>query len=223
MEAIFLKRPDGTETDISICGKCGSPARGRTNFDVSERCCTCWECSGELTTEERQCGHYHKACDKKRRAIIEMKRLEKATLVEDYDGPVYCEGVPGGSYGDGYFADVQELADMLDDGDVDESIVREEFAYCCTSSPVAGLDVDSILESATEESFEDAIDHLVGVDELRAAVEAFNEANKAVLSWDSDYSRKVRIPAVRPHCGECDGTGLVIGPFGESQVPCPRC
>lgn len=24
-------------------------------------------------------------------------------------------------------------------------------------------------------------------------------------------------------CGECDDTGLVLGPFGESQVPCPAC
>ncbi len=27
----------------------------------------------------------------------------------------------------------------------------------------------------------------------------------------------------RKVCGECDGTGLVIGPFGESQIGCPAC
>lgn len=24
-------------------------------------------------------------------------------------------------------------------------------------------------------------------------------------------------------CGECDDKGEVIGPYGESMVPCPRC
>lgn len=194
MNAVFLKRPDGVETDISICGECGSPARGRTNFDLSQKCCTCWECGGALTAEgKKQRRSYHDQCERDRRARIDAARMENATLVDKYDGPVYCEGVPGGSYGDGYFSDIGELADMLDDGDVDESVTREEFAYCCKSRATV-LDIDSALENLTEEMFDDAMDHLNGLDALMAAVEAFNEANKDLLTWDVDYSRKVRIP-----------------------------
>lgn len=191
MNAVYLHRPDGSETDISICGKCGAPARGKSNFDISERCCVCWICGSPLADGEPQHNnHYHDDCDRTHRATLDMKRLDKAVLVEGYEGPVYCEGVLGGSYGDGYFSDVGELEDMLNDSPEATGI---EFAYCCTSSPVALLDVDSIIENETQESFEDAIDHLNGVDELRTAVEVFNEANKDVISWDWDPTRKVRV------------------------------
>lgn len=194
MNAVFLKTPAGTDTDVSICGKCGTPARGKTNFDISERCCTCWECGKELEKGELHYAHYHQECDRKRRALIDMNRLEKAELVEDYDGPVYFEGGHG-SYGDGYFADVYELAEWLDDqGFLSGGNNRPEFAHCCTSSPVASIDAGNILENATEEAFEDAIDQLSGVDELRAAVDVFNAANKEVLSWDWDVKRKARVP-----------------------------
>lgn len=125
---------------------------------------------------------------------MEVARMEKAALVEDYDGPVYCEGLPGGSYGDGYFADVDELADAV----ADLKNCGVEFAYCCKSYPVVVINLGKILEDATEEAFEDAIDHLNGRDELQAAVDAFNEANKAVLSWGVDYSRKVSVPPAPP-------------------------
>lgn len=188
MNAVFLRLPNGSETDISICTSCGAPARGRTNMDISQRCCTCWECGGPLTAEERKHpGHYHAACDRLRRGTIKLARMEKATLVENYDGPVYCEGVPGGSYGDGYFSDVDELEDCLEEG------CGVEFAYCCTSSRVVAINLDTILENATEDAFEDAIDHIKGRGTLEAAVEAFNEANADVLSWNVDYSRKVKV------------------------------
>jgi ribosomal protein L40E len=216
MNAVSLLKPDGTETDISICGKCGAPARGRTNFDVSERCCTCWECGKPLETSTQHYDHYHQDCDRARRDRIDAARLEKAELIEDYDGPVYFEGGHG-SFGDSYFADVHELAEWLDDQDERD---RPEFVHCCTSSPVAGLDLDSILESACEESFEDAEDHLNGRDELQKAVDAFNGANKGVLSWDVDFKRKCRVPPVDNSvavCGEC------FACFPSEATACPQC
>lgn len=192
MNAYYLHKPDGTKTEVSACGICGQIA-GKGNFDISQKCCTCYECGAILGPEEKSTrALYHRDCENKRHAVIEMKRLEKAELVTDYSGPVYCEGVPGGSFGDGYFSDIGELEDMLNDAPDDTG--RPEFAYCCTSSSAAHLSTDSILESATEEAFEDAIDSLSGVDELRAAVDAFNEANKDVLSWDWDMKRKVAVP-----------------------------
>lgn len=192
MNAYYLHRPDGTKTETSACGNCGQIA-GKGNFDISQKCCTCYECGAPLTADEKKSRSlYHEGCDRMRRAVIDMKRLEKAELVAGYDGPVYCEGVSGGSYGDGYFSDVHELAENIAHHDEAPDV---KFAYCCESSPVAQLNADSILENATEGSFEDAMDSLVGVDQFRAAVDAFNEANKNVLSWDWDMKRKVAVPA----------------------------
>jgi hypothetical protein len=70
---------------------------------------------------------------------------------------------------------------------------RPLFAHCCTSRGL-NIDLDSILENATEEMHEDARDDLSGIDELQSAVDAFNKANESVRTWDPDYKRKVSIP-----------------------------
>ena len=189
MNAYYLHKPDGTPTEVSVCGVCGKLA-GHGKFDISEKCCSCWECGKPLEKDAQHYDHYHQECDRARRAQIDMQRLEKAELVDGYDGPVYFEGGHG-SFGDGYFADVDEFVEWLDDQDDQD---RPEFVHCCESSPVAQLNLDSILESACEESFEDAEDHLNGREELQKAVDVFNEANKALLTWDWDMKRKVRVP-----------------------------
>ncbi len=190
MNAYYLHKPDGTPTGVSACGKCGLVA-GKGNFDVSDKCCTCLECREPLGDDElRTRSMYHPACTRARHAKIELARIEKAKLVEDYDGPVYLEGVGSGSMGDGYFANLDELAEHLDleDG------ARPEFAFCCTSSRVINVNIDHILESLTEDSYEGAYDDLTGVDELAIAVNKFNDANESVISYETDYKRKVRIP-----------------------------
>lgn len=194
MNAYYLHKPDGTQTDFSACGVCGKLARGVTNFDISERCCTCYDCGLPLNEHERQYANtklYHVACDDKRRRLNEQKRMDNAALVADYDGPVFLDGVGHGSYGDGFFADVDELAEHLDFGDSEGD--RPQFAFCCTSRGLC-FHLDNILESATEDMHEDARDDLEGVEALQTAVDAFIEANKSLLTWDVDYKRKVAIP-----------------------------
>lgn len=202
MNAYYLHKPDGTKTDLSACGVCGKLARGVTNFDLSERCCTCYGCGLPLDEHERKYANtnlYHRECENKRRSEREAARLDKAAEVTDYDGPVFCDGRHG-SYGDGYFENADELAESYDS---DEGI--PEFAYCCQSTPVASLDLDSILESHCDEAFEDAVDHLLGVDDLRAAVEIFNKLNAGVVSWYPDYAHKVRIAVATPGVGKAPG------------------
>lgn len=193
MNAYFLHKPDGEKTEYSVCAVCGQLARGETNFDISERCCTCLECGLPLGQERLCRSLYHDACHKSMRSRSERQRFDKAQLVADYEGPVYLEGFGSGSYGDGYFVTVDELAEHLDNC-LEESDTRPRFAFCCESTTPC-LDLGSVLESLTEEMFEDAIDHLHGVDDLQAAVDAFNDANGGVLSWGADYSRKVEIPS----------------------------
>lgn len=189
MNAVFLSMPDGSETDISICTSCGAAARGRTNFDISEKCCTCWECGGPLTAEEKKHpGHYHAACDRLRRGKMDLARMENAALVENYNGPVFADGVRGGQ--DGYFRSLDELQDAL--ADYDETAPCLEFAYCCTVSPIR-INLDSVLEQITEEAYEDAYEDIKGVGELQESVDKFNATNAEIQTWNADYTRKVKV------------------------------
>lgn len=201
MNAIYMHLPDGTATKWSMCRECLSVA-APGNYDLSEKCCTCYECGLPLPNDERvpyAQGNgkalYHRECERNRRAAREAEQLENAELVADYDGPVYCEGVPGGSYGDGYFESVEELADMLNDAPDDDS--RPEFAFCCTKHPFPSINLSGILESACDDMDDDAYERLDGVEELEAACAAFTEANKGVISWYEDREHKVAVPGTR--------------------------
>lgn len=200
MNAIYLHLPDGTPTKWSQCTECQSVA-APGNYDLSEKCCTCYECGLPLGKDERTPwaegkgkALYHRVCQEERHAKREAERLEKAELVAEYDGPVYCEGYRG-SFGDSYFADVDELAETLNDQE-DQS-ARPEFAFCCVSRQYA-LDLDSALENSTEEMYDDIADDLDGVTDLMDAVAAFNKLNENVRTYDADYEHKVAIPPAIP-------------------------
>lgn len=168
MNAFYLHKPDGTPTTVAMCGVCG---RALLDYAIAERCCRCGHCGNLLSEEEQKENRsYHSECSRTWRAKRELAQIEKAILAADYNGPVYYEGGCG-SYGDGYFSDVQELADYLDDQSDD---ARPSFAFCCTGRAIF-LDVDRILENATEEAFEDASEQLRGVDALRTAISVFNK------------------------------------------------
>jgi hypothetical protein len=195
MNAIFLHRPDGTATKWSMCSECGRvDAPG--NFDLSQKCCTCYDCGQPLPKDERvpyysKGGNalYHRACELARRSKRDAEVLEKAELVVGYDGPVYLEGVGCGSYGDGFFSDVHELSEHLDFHEGDQPL----FAFCCTSRALH-LDLEAILQDAMAELYEDCADAMSGLEELEAAVGAFNAANASVLTCYPDHKRKVAIP-----------------------------
>jgi len=199
MNAIFLHLPDGTPTQWSMCSECYTVA-APGNYDLSEKCCTCYECGLPLAKDERVkyangSGYalYHRKCERLRHMRLELEALERAELVIDYDGPVYCEG-RSGSYGNGYFENVMELAEDLDMDDNQSS--RPEFAFCCKEIPFRGADAQSLIESALEDLDEDAGDRLEGLEELEKACAVFNEANKGLISWHEDRKRKVSVPAL---------------------------
>lgn len=193
MNAIYLHLPDGTPTEWSMCSECHAVA-APGNFDVSEKCCTCYDCGKPLSKDDRKCRSlYHRDCARQRLARHNAEALEKAELATDYKGPVYCEGRRG-SYGDGYFADIMELAESLDMDD--DQTNRPQFAFCCEEQGIQEIDVNSLLESACEEMDEDAQDRLNGVEDLEEACAAFNKANKNVVSFTEDRKRKVAVPPV---------------------------
>ncbi len=197
MNAIFLHMPDGTPTKWSMCQECGAVA-APGNADLSEKCCTCYDCGKPLPKDERipyrdGTGRslYHRECESRRRMQRDAEALEAAALVPDYDGPVYCEGRRG-SYGAGYFENVIELAEDLD-MDKDQSS-RPEFAFCCERIPLHPPDASDLIESAVDGMDDDVIDRLDGVDELEKALCAFNKLNEGICSWSEDRKHKVAVP-----------------------------
>lgn len=182
-----------------MCGVCGTVA-APGNFDLSQKCCTCYECGEPLAANERVkwatgkgYSLYHDACQRKRHVEIVEAQLEKAKVVESYNGPVYFEG-HAGSYGDSYFENVDELSEYLDDMEGQSS--RPEFAFCCEAVGFKAPDLDSLLRSATEEMDEDAYERLEGIEELEKAIAIFVLANAGVHSYMEDRKHKVRIPPV---------------------------
>jgi hypothetical protein len=102
-----------------------------------------------------------------------------------WDGWVYSEGL---GYQDGYFQDVESL---LDHCVVDEI---QPPAYCWACNPIwfAHVDVGQVLDWINDGAYEDFdSDTLSGVEDLKAALEVFNAANKDVCSYEPNYSKAV--------------------------------
>jgi hypothetical protein len=153
------------------CGKCGTVHRDKY---LAEHCCFVYHC--DICGKELN--NYHTRCHE----CSEKVRFEKANKIklDEYQG----KGFYSESFGwnEGYFFDIDELLDYCDG----EQISVPKYVWGCTEVPVT-IDADDILERATEEAFEDAIDNLEMVDELVEFCKKFNEANSDVITyWNDD-------------------------------------
>jgi len=110
--------------------------------------------------------------------------------VADTGEIIYCEGFGD----DGYCSDLGALLDELEDMEEDQA--RPKYAWACQSRRFVNVDFDTVVESFQDEAYEDFdSSSLNGVDEFKAAIEAFNEANKGHVAWQPDYTRAILIPA----------------------------
>ena len=92
--------------------------------------------------------------------------------------------------GNEYFNGLEEL-----EGDYFDSALPE-YVWACKDIGVTQATTDSLYENMLENMWEDAdVNDLNGVDELEAAVTAFNEANANISVWEPDYTIAVLIPA----------------------------
>jgi hypothetical protein len=87
------------------------------------------------------------------------------------------------------------MGDLLDYlADERDREQRPQWAYCCTEVPLRKMDAHDVTYSVFEEHHEGAEERATGWDELQAALDKFIETNKGIVSYEADYSRKVRIP-----------------------------
>lgn len=214
MNAIELKKPDGTPAGFYLCAKCGVAYRERTP-DVAERCCRpyiCSECGQEVSKPHRTM-HDECAAKKRIRDGVPLESWAGWVWVDDdifpwneaRDGNPDWAGGYDGYHGDGYFESVEyarkALAEMVEEAHEmdDEFNPYPAYVHPCSETPFR-VDADIVLENATEELYYDAFDDVNGKAEFYAAVDALNKANENMVGYYPMYRQFLRLdaPATEP-------------------------
>lgn len=195
MNSVELFHKDGKPAGVFYCGECRIVHRTQEH---AEQCCAPYKCErcGEIVQEKYWT--ICTACRKRKEEERERERFENAEKVkaDDYDGVLYVEGMSG-DYGDGYFSGLETLLDYCGDEDSDPP----EYAWVCKPCHFASLDIDRVLSYIGDggDAYEDFdYDDLVGVKDLEKAIDAFNEANKGIVSYQPDYTKAVLLPRTDP-------------------------
>lgn len=180
MNAIELYHQDGKSTGVFYCTQCRCVKRTKEEAD---KCCEPTKCQYCGKESGRQ--HYLacESCDRANQAKKEADRFEKAEKKTEWGGWVYLEGTGR----DGYS---ESLSDFWDnwESDHDEGDEKPAYVWACKKNHFAVADVSDITERIADNGYEDFdADDLNGLEELKAAIEKFNEANKDVVSYEPDY------------------------------------
>jgi hypothetical protein len=117
-------------------------------------------------------------------------RLQKAELVENYDGWVYSYEIAG--YRDGYFESVAAFVEHCAGYEREE---MPEFVFCCRRLSLK-INLYELLEQIEYASGFDALEwepEYCGMAEFKSACDEFVKVNADICSWHVDYSRKVQL------------------------------
>ncbi len=150
-----------------------------------------------LTPEELKL--VNDCCSTSWRENTDAKRFEKATKLTQWDGWV--------TDGNDYWESVE---DYLEDRGAGEGT----YLWCCQPQRVIpDLDVAGVTEHwVCDRGWEDMDEHdLNGVAALQAALDAFVEANKGVVSYRPDYAQAVLLAdyiRTKEADDECNSTGI---------------
>lgn len=187
MNAVELFHQDGRSAGVYYCGRCRIV---RKTVEQAESCCQprhCEKCGNEIDEQYRS---VCEDCRHEERMQKETERLAKAELVEYEGGWVFSDAI---AYNNGYFESMGDLLDHIQDEEPEQ---WPEFAYLTSEQPFA-IDYDRVIEDAESQLEWDSDwgePSYTGEDELRAAIEKFNEANKSIKTYWPDYGRKVKVP-----------------------------
>ena len=166
-------------TRVYACGKCGHV---KSSDVEAESCCRPSICPCGKNPNDpgwTLCND----CRRSKEIERERARFEKAEKVTAWDGPVYLEGA-----GNEFFSDLEEFLQWWQDEAVDWDGEPPAYVWTCHVRNTVSADVSDITEHIEwPEGMEDA--ELKGLDELRAAVDAFNAANAEFKSWEPNYKR----------------------------------
>lgn len=176
--ALFTQREDGVRQEKCFaCGECGVVYATK---ESAHSCCLQQVCATCGSNTEK----YWTYCSSCR----EQKMWDKAIEIkpEDHYGPVYDEN------SDRYFESYDEAVEYFSEDDSYDDDSYPEFLQPCKEIECPKLDHSQILENLTEDLFEDAYDHLKGVDKFKEACEDFNKL-QTLKTWETDRSKKIKL------------------------------
>ena len=185
MNAIELYKQDGTATGVYFCESCRVVYSNKDDAEWchGERLCAC----GQKITQ----GYRQKTCndceskvwkEKERKKEAERFDAAKKIKASEYAG----EMVYG--HDDQYYSSVEKAIDQYLEGQ------EPEYVWACKNTGVIKASTESLYENMLENMWEDAdVSDLNGVDELDAAVDAFNKANESLSVWNPDYSTAILV------------------------------
>lgn len=190
MDAQELFLADKRSAGVWYCTGCKQVRRTKAEADA---CCVPHACDDCGQPTEGTYTMICSPCRSKRERASEDARAAKAKPSTDWDGYVYSGGT--------YYSDMDELLQAMED---DES-QPPDYVWPCKSTPIVAVDWDNICESICEDAYEDFDERDIhGVPEFRAAIAAFNAANKDMIAYNPDYKQVIWIDKIVKHEGDRD-------------------
>jgi len=191
MNAIQLTRSDnGRDMPLWVCEKCNQWSQSKGCADL---CCAPCETCGKPAERGSmgQCSDCRwREFNARERAKLE-KLAAEAKRDPDWSGWVYSDDYHGGN--DGYFESVEEFVERVEDDFArDPMTPRPAYVWATVARRIVNIGVDDVLGLITEDRPEDfETSDCNGLNELKAALEAFNNANQDLM-YEPD--RRIIVP-----------------------------
>ena len=179
-EAVELYKKDGTAAGIFFCSECLAvfAKEDDAKYCHGVRLCACGEKADHYYSQCQKCTH---AKFLKEEEEKERERFEKAAKIapSEYTGDhVFC--------GEKYFETVEDAC--CDDA------VPPSYMWACKNVGVPKAELEDLTCNIIDSMWEDAdASDLSGIDELEAAIAAFNVANESIKVYQPDYSTAIVI------------------------------
>ncbi|HBM2815692.1 TPA: hypothetical protein LU109_003604 [Enterobacter hormaechei subsp. xiangfangensis] len=206
MDVIELQliRVDGSQDPnlarpLYQCGDCGALYNHRSD---AGNCCTpykCTDCGEELPLDKYPRNHFTqrmtcKPCEDKKHLARLVEELARAERIEvPSTRYVYHDDLPNEGYIDldNYNQNGWTLLEIIED------ITDQRppcFVWDCDEESWSGIDIDSAIENALDDWYEDAADQLTHYKELCAYIQAWNSEqtltqyrpNKRIIVLDAE-------------------------------------
>ncbi len=183
MNAQELFKRDGTPAGVYYCEACRRVHRIESE---ANNCCpppVCKRCGCEVNTGNTHGPWECKACRELREAELLQSQYDAATKLtpQCYEGWVHDPH--HGGYDGRYYESVQSMLDETDE--------IPPWVFACTDHEPYRVNTGDVTEMMFSDCFDDAADQASGLTELDAALAAFWEANRGVLTYAPDYSRVI--------------------------------
>ncbi len=178
MDAKKLFLENGEAVEPHLCGRCNQL---HNSGRFAEECCTCMYCGKYCAF-----GAAHDECRDRAWNKTTQERLQKASLVADFDGPFL--------FGGRFYANAAELLTSVATDDL------PEFGFCTRYEPPT-LDLEEIIDDLRDNHMHDDWEPN-DAPELAEAIEAWNEANKDNGTyWEDDTRKWSKADLLKRHAG----------------------